>query len=72
MAISTVGTKPPTLKLSPAQCADVLYFMHYLEPVDDKRWFREPDDEPSHLVGQMLVLQALEAALRQLAVRRVS
>jgi hypothetical protein len=64
MALSADGEGVPTLRLTTAQCADVLHFMHFSEPVNLSYWFQEPEDAPSHLAGQAFVLEAWEVAMR--------
>jgi hypothetical protein len=58
LAISAEGKVAPTLHLSPSQCADVIFFVRNSEPADPRAWFTEPDEEPSHLVGLCVSLEA--------------
>lgn len=69
MALSAPGTEMPTLKLTAAQCADVLYFVARVEPVEPRAWWEDPDDAPSHLCGLMFVLDTVADALRGKVVR---
>jgi hypothetical protein len=64
MAISAKGEGKPSIVLSATHCADVLRFLHHVEPLEPQRWWEDPDDSPSHLVGFMFVLQTLEKSLR--------
>jgi hypothetical protein len=67
MAASTLGHAVPVIRLSAEDCADVLNFMSSSEPIDSDRWMTEADGEPSHIVGQMLILECIEDAMRRLA-----
>jgi hypothetical protein len=65
VAISARGGDVPTLRLTAAQCADVVYFIHSSEPLEPSTWWSDPKDEPSHLVGFYIVLGTLEKSLRR-------
>jgi hypothetical protein len=67
MAVTAPGTDAPTLKLSAAQCADVLYFISHVEPLEPQTWWQDPKYGPSHFVGYTFVLETLQGALRQFA-----
>jgi hypothetical protein len=55
----------PARRLAPEEVADVLAFMAAQEPFEPAGWWTdEPADEPSHLCGFHLLLQALERSLR--------
>jgi hypothetical protein len=58
LAISAHG------QVSPTECADVVNFIRNSEPVKPRSWWNEPDDEPSHLVGLHVILEAVERSLR--------
>jgi hypothetical protein len=64
LALSADGTEQPTLRLSTLECADVVFFVAKSEPIQDRNWWLEPTDAPSHLVGLKFVLGAVEASLR--------
>lgn len=64
VALSARGDEHPSLKLSSSECADVLHFMHFSEPVRPNRWWDDPPNGPSHLVGFYLLLQTLDRSLR--------
>jgi hypothetical protein len=63
LAISAEGKVAPTVRLSPSQCADVIFVGRNSEPADPRSWFTEPDDEPSHLLGLCVILGATERSL---------
>jgi hypothetical protein len=65
LGISATGDGMPTLALSPRDCADILYFMHYSEPVESERWWEDPAQGPSHVLGMNIALQVIEKSLRQ-------
>lgn len=65
LALSAEDTGLPKLRLTASEVADVLSFIHCSETIDPENWWREPDDEPSHVVGLNLLLSALEASLRE-------
>jgi hypothetical protein len=65
MASTVRGDGRPRLKLTSTDCADVLAFMHFSEPVNSRTWWFDPKGQPSHLVGYYLVVQTVEAALRK-------
>ena len=64
LAASAQGEDPLTLRLTDDQCADVLHFIAYSDPIRPKDWWTEPKDAPSHIVGFIFVLHALEDSLR--------
>lgn len=65
MAMIATDTETPTLELSAAQCADVIQFLHHVEPFEPLTWWKDPEDAPSHLCGLSLVMQVLENNLRK-------
>jgi hypothetical protein len=65
LALSAVGEGSPSLRLTAAECADVLHFMHFSEPVKPKTWWEDPIDEPSHVVGYYMLLYTLDRSLRR-------
>ena len=65
MAICTRECDEVTMKLSPVQCADVLNFVNNSEPIEPRTWWSDSDDGPSHVVGFVSVLEAVENSLRQ-------
>lgn len=65
MALLAVGTDLPRMKLTTAQCADVLAFLQYSEPVEPRTWWEDPKDAPSHLVGHYLIIDTLATALHK-------
>jgi hypothetical protein len=52
------------LRLTPAQCADVVHFVRYSEPLESSNWWEDPEHAPSHWVGFVFVLKAVEESLR--------
>jgi hypothetical protein len=64
MAANAKGERWPTLQLSVEQCADVLHFIDYSQPISPADWWTESDDAPSHLVGLHIILQTIEGSLR--------
>jgi hypothetical protein len=64
LAISTEGRDGPSLRLTAAQCADIVYFIRNSEPIEPETWFTEPDDEPNHHVGYDVVMEVIERCLR--------
>jgi hypothetical protein len=69
IALSAKGEDAPQLKLSVRECADVLRFIHSPAPVKRWNWWRDPPVAPSHLVGFVMVLQAIEDSLRAAGAR---
>jgi hypothetical protein len=65
MAMMVTGTDYPPATLSPSDCADVLRFVHFSEPIDPRRWWDDPKHGPSHVVGFNIVLVVLEQSLRK-------
>lgn len=65
LADSAEADHAPTLRLSPAQCADVVHFLAEIEPVEPASWWTDPQDAASHAVGLKFILEALEASLRR-------
>jgi len=63
LAQSARGADTPTLKLTPAQCADLLTLMSCSDPVDMAAWWLDRNDV-SHVCGFTLVLDAMAASLR--------
>jgi hypothetical protein len=58
------GDAPLAATLSPSECADVLRFISQSEPIEPENWWQDPKGAPSHLVGFIEVLQAIEKNLR--------
>lgn len=69
MALTATGEDMPAIRLSAADCADILAFVSYSEPVEPGSWWKDPKGSPSHLVGYYLIVQAVQAALRRRRVR---
>jgi hypothetical protein len=63
MALSSTADEMPEVRLSVAECADVLRFMSSVEPFEPRTWWQDPADAPSHLVGFHIVLQTLADSL---------
>jgi hypothetical protein len=59
----------PSLRLSAAQCADVLRFVSQSEPLEPRAWWADPPDAPSHVCGYEMVLGCVEKSLRGLGGR---
>jgi len=55
----------PALRMSADQCADLLYFVRSSEPHKPAGWWKDPEHGPSHLVGFVFVLHAIEQNLRR-------
>jgi hypothetical protein len=64
-AISARGTDAPTLPLTAPQYADVVHFVQYSEPLEPSTWWSDPKRGPSHWVGFLFVLGAVEESLRK-------
>jgi hypothetical protein len=64
LALSAHDTDSPTLRLSAEQCADVLHFIANSEPLEPATWWRDPKEAPSHVVGFMIIVNALKDSLR--------
>jgi hypothetical protein len=64
LALSARGTEAPTLRLTAAQCADVVHFVRCSEPLERSTWWSDPKRGPSHWVGFIFVLEAVEESLR--------
>lgn len=64
MAVGVEGCDRPELRLTPAECADVLYFFALSEPIEPREWWHDPEDAPSPVVGHQLVVGVLEDSLR--------
>lgn len=64
LAMSASGEDSPKMRLTPAQCVDVLQFMMFSEPVAPDSWWTDPKDAPSHVVGYYFVLGALKDGVR--------
>jgi hypothetical protein len=63
LAASAQGAELPRLKLTPAQCADILTFMSSCEPLNPARWWLDAD--VSHVCGYNMVLDAMAGSLRR-------
>ena len=55
----------PQIRLSAAECADVLRFMYSVEPFEPGTWLQDPADTPSHLLGFHIVLHTLADCLTE-------
>lgn len=69
MALSAVEDGDPTLPLTAIDCADVLHFVCGSEPFEPRTWWKDPEHGPSHVVGFIFVLRAIEGTLRDSASR---
>ncbi|MEX1993389.1 MAG: hypothetical protein WD929_01910 [Steroidobacteraceae bacterium] len=65
LAAASRGSDPPAMSLTLDQVADVLRFLSNSEPWNPRTFEIEPRYKPSHVVGRMFVLEALEGAVRQ-------
>jgi hypothetical protein len=63
MALDVRGTDIPAMKLSPADCADILAFMSFAVPIDRAAWWQDKESI-SHVCGFKMVLEALQSSLR--------
>jgi hypothetical protein len=63
MGQSATNDLPPTLELSLYQCADVLQFTSGSVPIEPESRWQGPKNGPSHLLGAVDALQAVEVAL---------
>jgi hypothetical protein len=66
LALSAKGEDQPTMKLSPAQCADVLTYMSCVEPIDGASWWDSDLDIVSHICGYNAILDAMSDSLREI------
>lgn len=60
----------PSLRLSVAQCADVLHFVYESEPVNARAWWSDPTEAPSHVCGYLMALGCVEGSLRRVGGRQ--
>lgn len=65
LALSAEEGDVPRLRLPATEVADVLSFLHCTEPEEPATWWADGGDT-SHVVGYHLVLQALQASVREL------
>jgi hypothetical protein len=63
IAASANGEDSPALKLTANQCADVLEFINYSDPISRKDWWNDTG-VTSHLVGLDIVLCTVTENLR--------
>lgn len=63
MAFSSEGDDPPEIELSADECADVLWFMHSVEPFEPQTWWQDPESGPSPVAGFHIVLRTLAECL---------
>jgi hypothetical protein len=70
IALSAEDEGMPDLELSSTEVANVLCFIAAAEPASRQTWWTEPRDTPCHITDHMLLLQTLEASLRQLGKSR--
>jgi hypothetical protein len=64
LANNAQGDDYPTLRLSIREVADVLNYLGSSSPIDERDWWKDPDDAPSHSAGYKMLMDALEASLR--------
>jgi hypothetical protein len=64
LAASAEGEDQPKMKLTPEQAADVLCFITFSTPISPRDWWKDPSDGPSHVVGFVFALEAVEECLR--------
>jgi hypothetical protein len=64
MAMSASGDEPPRVRMSAEQCADILHFIYHSEPRKPGGWWKDPAEGPSHVVGFVYVIDAVERNLR--------
>jgi hypothetical protein len=69
LAASSDSEDPPKLKLTPKQAADVLRFITLSAPISPRDWWKDPPNGPSHVVGFVFALDAIEECLRAIGER---
>jgi hypothetical protein len=64
LALSAEDDALPSLRLTAAQCADVVRFIAMSEPIEPSTWWEDPEGAPSHIAGFTLLMNAVESSLR--------
>jgi hypothetical protein len=64
LALSAQEEGPPRLRFTLSQAADVMRFLGRIEPIEQRDWWNDPKDGPSHVCGYTVVLDAIEDSLR--------
>src|ERR1700734_4066718 len=60
LAASAGFEDSPKMKLPPEQAAEVLRFITLSAPISPRDWWKDPPDGPSHVVGFVFALDAVE------------
>jgi hypothetical protein len=64
LAASAEGDASPVLRFTRSDCADVVSFLMFSEPVAKRDWWNDDSDEPSPVVGYHFVLGAVQDSLQ--------
>ncbi len=70
MAQSAKDLMAPSVRLSIEECADMLQFVQFVQPIKPCEFWKDPKDAPSQVVGYDFVLMTIEASLRESSLRR--
>lgn len=58
------------MRLTAAQCADVLHYLDSCEPIEPRTWWDDPEEGHSHVAGFYRLIRCMEASLRELPQKR--